>query len=116
MTTHYKELEALVHELAPIAQEAHFSGARAPAPSLHSLLSSTAVMNDFSHRARQYHVGEFTPLNPLQYLKDKACTLVVTVLRARNLLAADRGGTSDPYFRLHIGDTEKECRKTQVKS
>ena len=43
-----------------------------------------------------------------------SATLEISVLRARNLHAADRGGTSDPYIRMHIGDAVKECIKTKV--
>jgi len=42
-------------------------------------------------------------------------TLHVAVLCARQLLAADRGGTSDPYVRLHIGESAKDTKKTKVK-
>ena len=45
---------------------------------------------------------------------DDPSTLRLTVLRARNLLAADRGGTSDPYVRIHVGEAVKECKKTKV--
>ncbi|EKX38147.1 hypothetical protein GUITHDRAFT_77473, partial [Guillardia theta CCMP2712] len=37
--------------------------------------------------------------------------LKITVLRAKELMAADRGGTSDPYVKIHIGDDQ---HKTQV--
>ena len=42
-------------------------------------------------------------------------TLHVSVVRATGLIAADRGGTSDPYLRLHIGDAVKDSMKTKVK-
>lgn len=41
--------------------------------------------------------------------------LDVQVLRARSLLAADRGGTSDPYMRIHVGNDVKNAMKTTVK-
>ena len=37
------------------------------------------------------------------------------VLRARNLQAADRGGTSDPYVRIHVGNAISSEVKTSVK-
>ena len=43
-------------------------------------------------------------------------TLRITVLRAKDLLAADRGGTSDPYARAHIGDDIMHQKKTEVKN
>ena len=42
-------------------------------------------------------------------------TLYLTVVRAQNLIAADRGGTSDPYVRLHIGQALKDAKKTKVR-
>ena len=51
---------------------------------------------------------------PLPDESEDPATLLVTVHRARNLIAADRGGTSDPYFRLHVGDAVKECKRTRV--
>jgi len=39
--------------------------------------------------------------------------LQLTVLAGKNLMAADRGGTSDPYVRLRLGDS-KEALKTKV--
>lgn len=51
---------------------------------------------------------------PIVDRSDEAATLVITVLRARNLIAADSGGTSDPYFRLRVGNIEKECQKTKI--
>jgi hypothetical protein len=45
---------------------------------------------------------------------DHPATFRLTVLRARNLLAADRGGTSDPYVRIHVGEAVKEFKKTKV--
>ena len=44
-----------------------------------------------------------------------SATLHVSVVRATGLIAADRGGTSDPYVRLHIGDAVKDAKKTKVK-
>ena len=41
--------------------------------------------------------------------------LSVTVLRAKNLIAADRGGTSDPYVRLHLGTKPASGYATAVK-
>ncbi|KAJ1478168.1 C2 domain-containing protein [Baffinella frigidus] len=41
--------------------------------------------------------------------------LKITVMRGRDLLAKDRGGTSDPYVRVHIGDELLKARKTGVK-
>merc|ERR1712137_932625 len=38
-------------------------------------------------------------------------TLCVTVVRAKNLVAADKGGTSDPYVKLRLGST---TQKTHV--
>ncbi len=40
----------------------------------------------------------------------------MTVMRAKDLLAMDRGGTSDPYVRLHIGEDLLKAKKTQVKN
>jgi len=45
---------------------------------------------------------------------DGLSSLRLTVLRARNLLAADRGGTSDPYVRIHVGEAVKEYKRTKV--
>ena len=42
--------------------------------------------------------------------------LKISVLRAKDLLAMDRGGTSDPYVRLHIGDDLVKNKKTSVKN
>lgn len=39
--------------------------------------------------------------------------LQLTVLAGKNLMAADRGGTSDPYVQLRLGDS-KEALKTKV--
>ena len=44
-----------------------------------------------------------------------AAILEFTVLCAKDLLAADRGGTSDPYVRLHVGAAVKKAQKTAVK-
>ena len=44
-----------------------------------------------------------------------AASLEITVVRAKDLLAADRGGTSDPYVRLYVGTAVKEAQKTMVK-
>jgi Ca2+-dependent lipid-binding protein len=44
-----------------------------------------------------------------------AASLDITVLRAKDLLAADRGGTSDPYVCLYVGAAVKEAQKTMVK-
>ena len=41
-------------------------------------------------------------------------SLEISVLSAKNLLAADRGGTSDPYVRLQIGNAPKSAQKTKV--
>jgi hypothetical protein len=41
--------------------------------------------------------------------------LDIQVLRARNLIAADRGGTSDPYVRIVVGDAVGAAVKTTVK-
>jgi hypothetical protein len=41
--------------------------------------------------------------------------LDIQVLRARNLIAADRGGTSDPYVRIVVGDAVNDAVKTTVK-
>ena len=51
---------------------------------------------------------------PIPDKRDTPATLKITVLQARNLIAADRGGTSDPYVRLHVGDAMKESKKTKV--
>jgi ankyrin repeat protein/tetratricopeptide (TPR) repeat protein len=40
----------------------------------------------------------------------------ISVLRAKDLLAMDRGGTSDPYVRLVIGDDLVKNKKTTVKN
>jgi Ca2+-dependent lipid-binding protein len=44
-----------------------------------------------------------------------AASLEITVVRAKDLLAADRGGTSDPYVCLYVGAAVKEAQKTMVK-
>lgn len=51
---------------------------------------------------------------PIADKSDSPATLKITVLQARKLIAADRGGTSDPYVRMHIGDAVKESKKTKV--
>ncbi|KAI0472995.1 phosphatidylserine decarboxylase-domain-containing protein [Xylariaceae sp. FL0804] len=45
------------------------------------------------------------PLTPEQR-RDLGLVLKVVVLRARDLAAKDRGGTSDPYLQLNCGDTK----------
>ena len=48
---------------------------------------------------------------------DLSCpaTLEITVLRARNIKAADWNGTSDPYVRLHVGSAENmQSRRTRT--
>ena len=42
--------------------------------------------------------------------------LSITVVRAKNLIAADRGGTSDPYISVHVGSKPSSGRKTMVKN
>lgn len=46
---------------------------------------------------------------------DEECDAVfhIKIKQARNLLAADSGGTSDPYVRIHIGDDIKGGLKTK---
>jgi len=39
----------------------------------------------------------------MQDIVDVGARLRITVLRAKNLVASDWGGTSDPYVRLHLG-------------
>ena len=41
--------------------------------------------------------------------------LKIEILRAKDLIAADSGGTSDPYVRVHIGDETTNGVKTAVK-
>ena len=41
--------------------------------------------------------------------------LEFTVLRAKNLIAADSGGTSDPYVRVHVGSASGIGKKTKVR-
>jgi hypothetical protein len=47
-------------------------------------------------------------------IDDDLSTLRLTVLRARNILAADCGGTSDPYVRIHVGEAFKDSKRTKV--
>jgi len=42
--------------------------------------------------------------------------LKISVLRAKDLLAMDRGGTSDPYVRIYVGDDLVKAKKTAVKN
>jgi hypothetical protein len=51
---------------------------------------------------------------PIPDKSHEPATLIITVLSAQNLLAADRGGTSDPYVRMHIGDAVREGVKTKT--
>ena len=41
--------------------------------------------------------------------------LQIEILRAKDLIAADAGGTSDPYVRVHVGDEIGDAVKTSVK-
>ena len=41
--------------------------------------------------------------------------LYITVIRAKDLLAADRGGTSDPYVRLHIGEDVRGAKRSKIR-
>jgi len=41
--------------------------------------------------------------------------LQIEIRRAKDLIAADSGGTSDPYVRVHVGDEVKRGQKTSVK-
>jgi hypothetical protein len=40
--------------------------------------------------------------------------LYISVLKARDLIAADSGGTSDPYVRIHVGSEIANGKKTKV--
>lgn len=40
--------------------------------------------------------------------------LHVSVVKAKDLIAADAGGTSDPYVRIHVGREIANGKKTQV--
>ena len=42
-------------------------------------------------------------------------TLLITVLRAKDLIASDHGGTSDPYVRLHVGQAVRAAKRTKTK-
>ncbi|KAI0016192.1 phosphatidylserine decarboxylase-domain-containing protein [Xylariomycetidae sp. FL0641] len=46
------------------------------------------------------------PINMADARKDTGLVLKIAVLRARNLAAKDRGGTSDPYLQLTCGETK----------
>ena len=41
--------------------------------------------------------------------------LQIEILRTKDLIAADAGGTSDPYVRVHVGDEIGDAVKTSVK-
>jgi len=41
-------------------------------------------------------------------------TLYIRVIQAKALIAADAGGTSDPYVRVHVGSDVANGKKTQV--
>ena len=41
--------------------------------------------------------------------------LLIEIVRAKDLLAADSGGTSDPYVRVHVGDEIDKAKKTKIK-
>jgi hypothetical protein len=45
---------------------------------------------------------------------DTPATLDITVLRAADLIAADRSGTSDPYVSIHVGKSSKVVGKTHA--
>lgn len=45
---------------------------------------------------------------------ERPATLEITILRAKDLIAADRGGTSDPYVSIHIGEKGKPVAKTHA--
>lgn len=40
--------------------------------------------------------------------------LYISVLKAKDLIAADSGGTSDPYVRMHVGNEMANGKKTKV--
>ena len=54
------------------------------------------------------------PLASLKPVQDGVATLIITVVSASDLPAADKSGTSDPYMILHVGDVMKDSQKTKV--
>jgi hypothetical protein len=45
---------------------------------------------------------------------DTPAVLYISVLKARDLIAADSGGTSDPYVRIHVGSEIANGKTTKV--
>ena len=64
-------------------------------------------------------LGQIMSANPVHFPleSDKRMDILhVDVLRATGLVAADRGGTSDPYVQLQVGDDSKRSKRTHVKN
>jgi len=52
----------------------------------------------------------------LRQFASAAATLEISVIRAKDLKAADRGGTSDPYVQVHVGNAVEKAKKTRVQT
>ncbi|KAF9888150.1 hypothetical protein FE257_009286 [Aspergillus nanangensis] len=51
--------------------------------------------------------GQSRSTSPMRFPESKSLCLKVSVLRGRNLAAKDRGGTSDPYLIVTLGDARQ---------
>ena len=74
--------------------------------------------NDFAHpdgtgigRGSVHLKMVYTPFHNMRTSTSSIGAVMVTVIRCRDLVAMDRGGTSDPYVKLKLNNT---VRKTHV--